>query len=88
MKYMVRWTPAAEQELADIWINAADRGAVTRASHAIDQMLAWNPETRGAPRFDTVRTLSVPPLVVDFDVNDQDLMVWVLSAWGTTKATP
>ncbi len=46
MKYMVRWTLGAEQDLAEVWINAADRVAVTRASHAIEQMLAWNPATQ------------------------------------------
>jgi hypothetical protein len=88
MKYTVHWTPSAEQELADIWMNAADRAAVTSASHTIDRLLAWNPDKRGAARFDTVRTLTVPPLGVDFEVVDQDLIVWVLSAWDTTKAPP
>ncbi|MFL5340827.1 MAG: hypothetical protein ACJ8F7_11820 [Gemmataceae bacterium] len=69
-------------------MNAADRGAVTSASHTIDRLLARNPGTRGTVRFDTVRTLTVHPLGVDFEVVDQDLIVWVLSAWDTTKPSP
>jgi hypothetical protein len=88
MRYRVLWTPSAEQELADIWLNATDRGAVTSASHTINRLLTWNPDTRGTLRFDTVRTLTVPPIGVDFEVVDQDLIVWVLSDWDTTQAAP
>jgi len=88
MKYTVIWTPSAEQHLADVWLNAADRVAVTSASQSVDHLLARNPETRGQWLYDTVRTLLVPPLGVQFEVVDQDLIVWVLSAWDTTKTIP
>jgi hypothetical protein len=36
MKYKVIWKHSAEQELARIWTNATDRGAVTAAANAMD----------------------------------------------------
>ena len=81
MKYHVIWTPAAEQELASVWMNAVVRNTVTSAAHTIDMLLSQDPETRGTSRFDSVRTLTVPPLGVDFEVVAADRFVYVLSVW-------
>ena len=60
--------------------------ALKLAASRIDHMLATDPENAGQIRFDTVRTLVVPPLGVEFEVVDQDRLVWVLGAWDSTKA--
>src|SRR2546426_1104310 len=39
MTFTVTYKPSAEQELADVWINAPDRQAVTAAANRIDQFL-------------------------------------------------
>ncbi len=88
MTFTVLWTPSAEQHLADVWLNAVDRDAITAASVWVDHLLARDPEARGHWLFDTVRALAVPPLGVEFEVDVQNLTVWVLSAWDTTKTTP
>jgi len=36
MNYEVLWKPAAEQQLADLWMNAADGNVVTAAADALD----------------------------------------------------
>ena len=82
MIYTVLWTPAAEQELAAIWLGAADRNAITSAAHTIDTLLRVDPETRGESRHDTLRVLLVPPLGVDFDVVAADRTVYVLTVWS------
>jgi hypothetical protein len=87
MRFTVTWIPAAEENLADIWMRAADRQAVTSAAQTIDILLANDPQTRGNPRFDTVRMLTVPPLGVDFEVIEDDRLVYVLSAWETSTGT-
>jgi plasmid stabilization system protein ParE len=87
MKYTVVWTATAEQDLAAVWLGAADRQAVDSAADTIDRLLSVNTESRGTPRFDTVRTLAVAPLAFDFEVVEADRIVWVLSAWDTTKGT-
>ncbi|MBI1901825.1 MAG: type II toxin-antitoxin system RelE/ParE family toxin [Planctomycetia bacterium] len=85
MRYTVVWTPAAEQELAAIWLNSTDRNAAASAAGRIDALLAVDPESRGELRFDTVRYLSVPPLGVDFEVIDDDCIVYVLAAFTVTN---
>jgi hypothetical protein len=85
MKYTVLWTPRAERALADVWIAADDRKEVTAAASKIDVLLAKKPASVGDLRFDTVRTLLVPPLGVDYEVIEGDRIVYVLFAWDTTK---
>lgn len=47
----------------------------------IDRLLTRDPETMGEARFDTVRTLAIPPLGVDYEVIVDDRLIYVLSAW-------
>ena len=69
MRYSVLWTRLAEQDLATIWLDAVDRNAVTAAASAIDRLLSRNPESQGEVLFDTVRSLRVPALGVEFEVD-------------------
>jgi hypothetical protein len=57
------------------------RNAIRSAADTIDRLLARDPEAIGESRFDTVRTLAVPPLGVDYEVVVQDRLVYVLSIW-------
>jgi hypothetical protein len=81
VRYTVVWTTAGEQDLAALWLTAPDRAAVSSAANTIDALLANDPDQRGESRYDTVRILFVPPLGVDFDVQEPDRIVYVLSAW-------
>lgn len=81
MRYTVIWTNTAEQDLAALWMAALDRNAVTSAANVVDQLLAEDPDTRGHARFDTVRSLVLAPLGVDFEILELDRIVYVLSAW-------
>jgi hypothetical protein len=47
MKYTVVWKPAAEVELADLWISATDRSAIAAAANEIDARLKLAPHTVG-----------------------------------------
>jgi len=85
MRFTVLWTATAEQDLAAVWLAANNRQAVTSAATTIDDLLTSDPEVRGEPRFDTVRSLSIPPLGIDFEVIEADRVVWVLSTWDTTQ---
>lgn len=83
MIFTVVWTPAAEQDLAAMWLNAGDRNAVSWAANCIERLLRHSPNAVGETFFDTVRTVAVPPLGVDYEVSDQDRLVYVLSVWKT-----
>jgi hypothetical protein len=66
--FTVVWKRSAEADLADIWINAADRAAVTNAVQLIDVKLAespteWGEETRATlnGRFSLARSVLRQP---------------------------
>jgi len=84
VNYAVTWTPSAHQELAAAWLAAADRNAVTAASHRLDQDLADDPFAIGLPRNSSVnRTAIDPPLGIDYEIIEDDKKVRVLRAWLT-----
>jgi plasmid stabilization system protein ParE len=80
MRFTVTWHPSAEQELAEIWIAATDRQAITQAAHVIDQLLASDPLAQGE-EFYGDRILVALPLAVTFAVNEQDRTVQILQVW-------
>lgn len=88
MKYTVSWTPAAEGDLASVWMEASDPKAMTAAANSVEKRLAQDPDAQGQPLYDTVRSLVIPPLGVEFEVIVADRIVYVLTAWDTSKATP
>jgi hypothetical protein len=81
MRYTVIWIGIAEQELAALWLAATDRSGINAASNRIERLLSWNADTVGTLSFDTVRTLLVSPLGVDFEFSTDDHLVSVLSVW-------
>lgn len=81
MIFTVVWKPTATSELAEIWLNAADRAAVTAAAHQIDTSLRVDPFTQGESRSGNRRILFAPPLGVDFEIEALDRRVDVLRVW-------
>jgi plasmid stabilization system protein ParE len=83
MRYTVVWSPDAENDLAAIWLAAADRAAVTTAGDAIDAALKNDAHLQGESRRDPIRILIVPPLAVDVEVSEDDRTARVLTVWRT-----
>jgi hypothetical protein len=81
MKFTVTWRPTAKNELAKIWMNAKNRNQVRLAADKIDSLLKWNPSTIGESRRESVRILLVPPLAVEYRVQDDDRIVNVVAVW-------
>ena len=79
MRYTVTWKPSVKQRLADIWMTAPDRRAVTEAANAIDRSLQVGPLDQGESRSGTARILIVLSLAVVYDVREHDRLVEVLS---------
>jgi len=86
MSHTVVWLPAAEQELADLWLMASDRVAITNASLEIDQLLTTDPENAGESRQDKRRVLFSAPIAVMFRVLRDDRIVIVSHVWNFTKS--
>ena len=80
MRLTVTWHPSASDELAEIWLGATDRAAVTEAAATVDRLLAEDPQTKGE-EFYGDRLLVVSPLAITFSVNETDRIVQVLQVW-------
>jgi hypothetical protein len=61
MSNHVDYQEAATEDLAEAWLQAKDKKAVTNASFLIDQLLASVPGQVGVPH-GVFRRVSVPPL--------------------------
>ena len=85
MTYTVVWAAKAEQQLAQLWLDATTRNAITRAAHIVEAMLAVDPSNAGGSRSAGRRILMMSPLVVDFEVRPDDRTVRVLQVRGFRK---
>jgi hypothetical protein len=81
MSYSVAWRTAAKRQLARLWVNASDRGAVTAAANAIDAALPRNPLSIGESRWGVKRFLFVPPLAIYYNVYQATRRVIVTAVW-------
>ena len=79
MNYTVIWMPAPERRLIEIWTDASDRNAVTSAVSTIDGLLAKRPFSVGESRNESERILFERPLVVDYEVFEDDRQVRVVA---------
>lgn len=77
-RYTVVWVQSAQEELAELWLNAPDRNAVTLATSAIDRELGENARSKGSELSEGLRSLFVPPLKALFTMREDDRIVEVL----------
>ena len=78
--FTVGWVRSALDDLADLWNRAdsTDRAAIASAANRIDRNLAVNPSELGESRPKGRRVLIELPLVVIFEIVEQDRFVRVL----------
>lgn len=81
MRYTVVWRPSALDELAQLWNQAPDKGAVTMAANTIDRELRMNAHRKGQVLTSGEQIYYLPPLGVFFTVEPDDCMVTVLKAF-------
>jgi hypothetical protein len=79
MNWTVDWEAAALAHLAAIWMQAADRGAVTAAQARIDALLAANPLGYGFPLSEGLYAIEVHPLRAAFEMDNPNHRVKVVS---------
>jgi hypothetical protein len=80
VKWTVVWHSDAMNHLTEIWLRAADRNAVSLASHVVDQTLGQSPELAGE-EFYGDRLFDFAPLSVIYRVSEPDCLVTVLQVW-------
>ncbi len=76
-RFRVEWEVQADDQLAEIWTDSADRQAITKSAHEIDRILERDPENAGIEISEGLRKLKVGPLVVTFSVDSSARMVEV-----------
>lgn len=84
MNFQITWVPEPEQE-ANLWLNSANRQAITTAAYEIEQRLRTNPIDVGESRSGGWRILLMAPLGITFSVNLQGHCVSVLQVWQFSK---
>jgi len=85
MSYTVTWKPSAARQLAEIWMSARDRLAVTKAADSLDAALRADPCQHGESRHGMTRLVIVPPLAVVCELREADRLVEILSVRYTVK---
>jgi hypothetical protein len=78
IRYTVLWHGSAQDELAELWINARDRNAITAAAHLVDVELSQDAAVKGVDVAEGLRAFFSPPLRVLFAVDDGDRTVEVM----------
>ena len=76
MHCTVSWSRGAENQLARIWILAADCNAVTHAEHQIETILTVDPK-RGQHLCEGLYKLAVAPLSVYYEIHAATSEVYV-----------
>jgi len=82
--YTVVWkTSVIEQTLASIVADAIEQGQdvapIRQAMSQIDRLLASRPQFVGESRGPYERILIVPPLVVTYEIHEEERVVYVLT---------
>ena len=88
MTFTVVWKPSVKKRLAAIWLDAQNKREVTEAANAIDSLLRQMPLRIGESRSGSLRILVLRPLVVLYEVSEDDCRVEVLSIRDVTKRPP
>ena len=79
MSYTVIWKPAAEHELTALWLASRLRHLVNSAVDRIERQLASDPMSFGESRAVNRRIALESPLAVEFEVADEDRIVYVVT---------
>ena len=81
MRFIVRWLANALQKLAQVWLAAPDRNAITQATNRIDARLERDPHGESESRGGRDRVLFEAPLGVLFRIDETKRFVYVMSVW-------
>ncbi len=74
----VIWSKSARQELARIWLRAADQKSLTQTIDDFDALLRMAPENAATERQDELRAATLPGLRIVFTISEDDRIVNVL----------
>lgn len=73
--YDIHWSPDAEEQLAEIWLDSQSPSSVTFSQHSIDLQLSRHPNRVGWEISEGLRGYSDGTLTVFYSVRDDDFVV-------------
>lgn len=76
-RYTVTWVQDALDGLTELWLDASDRAAISRAAAEVDQQLAVDPDHKGDDLHEGLRVEHFPPLRVIYEAQSSDRLVVV-----------
>jgi hypothetical protein len=82
-RFRVEWGPAAEDELARIWLRSSDPSAISAAQARADQLLSRDPMRNGRHLSEGLYCIDAPPLVLTYTIDQASRLVevaWVRSS--------
>lgn len=85
MKFTVRWSVEAENDLIKIWMRTRFRSVWTESIQRLDEMLAQQPFNCGESRDGEARVVFEGPFGCDFDVDVLRHIVVVRAIWPTSE---
>ena len=88
IRFTLIWSNEAQDQLAQIWLDAPDRKSINDAANRIDALLQYDPHTKGEPVTEGLRSLDAPPLRVLYSVAESDRLVQVVLVRHTSPSTP
>lgn len=68
--WTVHWLSQAEDDLADLWLHASDRPAVTAAQDQLEQLLQRDPLGHGSELGEGLWKITVDPLKAYYTVEE------------------
>ena len=86
--FRVEWEPAAEDELARVWLRSSDPSAVTAAQAQADRLLSRDPIHHGRHLSEGLYTIDAPPLTLTYTIDLANHIVevsWVRSSNGSAQ---
>ena len=78
MRFTVVWLPAAQDRLAELWVDSSERHAVSLAANTIDRSLGQDPYAAGESRSGNERICIELPLAALYRVIEADMKVEIL----------
>ena len=83
-RYTVTTTRKAENDLAELWLRAANRSAVAAAANRIDRILREDASLKGSSATHGLRQIIVAPLIAEFTVEERDrrVTIWTIRHIG------
>jgi hypothetical protein len=79
MIHTVVWRPSAVAQLAQLWVESANRAELTVAVDNVERLLRDDPHGQGESRAARTRIVILRPIVIRYSISESDRLVEVIT---------